>query len=261
MTENNMETLINQITLDCLLNRAQYEKYVQKNITESVKNRDRKFYRKRIVNLTKELLSNIAEVPPDIQYAFENFIKLCINYFKVIDTSDILQEEYRDQDTSINEPHHNHVHDDNIIDTNDTNDDINDINDKPSYDHTFSVNENNVQDDEKIALKNNIDSLLIRTVKINTGLEKFVTRKIIKQPEESMIIPLQKDINLRDPKLKKKGIAEKKNIHINYDEQHHQKEEKNDNKLGKEKKKKNSKQDTNTLLCEETQNIQTEMQP
>ena len=38
-----------------------------------------------------------------------------------------------------------------------------------------------------------------------------------KQPEE-LIIPQQKEINLKDPTLKIKGITKKKNIINNYDE-------------------------------------------
>jgi hypothetical protein len=66
----------------------------------------------------------------------------------------------------------------------------------------------------------------MRSVKVNPGLDNFVTVKMTKQQEE-MIIPQQREINLRDPKLKKKGIVgkEKKNIPINYDEQEDKKSE------------------------------------
>jgi hypothetical protein len=177
----NNESIINQITLDCLLNRTQYEKYLHRNLTKSINNNDKKFYRKRICNLTKELFKEENEddiIPPDIKYVFDNYIKICINYFKVIDRSDIIQEEYKEF--------------------------------KESTEESFVTNEELSQS----------NALLMRSIKVNPGLDNFVTVISTKKQDE-MIIPQQRDINLRDPKLKKKGIAEKekKNIPINYDEQ------------------------------------------
>jgi hypothetical protein len=176
----NSESIINQITLDCLLNKSQYEKYLRRNLTKSINNNDKKFYRKRICNLTKELFKeeNSNNIPPDIKYVFDNYIKICINYFKVMDRSDIIQEEYKEY--------------------------------KETTEEQFVSNEELSQS----------NSLMMRSVKVNPGLDNFVTIKMTK-PQEEMIIPQQRDINLRDPKLKKKGIVgkEKKNIPINYDEQ------------------------------------------
>jgi hypothetical protein len=174
------ESIINQITLDCLLNKAQYEKYLRRNLSKSINNNDKKFYRKRICNLTKELFKeeNSNNIPPDIKYVFDNYIKICINYFKLMDRSDIIQEEYKEL--------------------------------KETTEESFVT-------DEELSQSN---ALLMRSVKVNPGLDNFVTVKMTKQQDE-IIIPQQRDINLRDPKLKKKGIAakEKKNILINYDEQ------------------------------------------
>jgi hypothetical protein len=91
--------LINKITLDYLLNTEQYGK--SKNIKEREKGRrvnkdDKKFYRKRIFNLFKDLLTKPPEnVSPDVIYTFENFLNASINYFQTLDKTDILQEDYK----------------------------------------------------------------------------------------------------------------------------------------------------------------------
>jgi hypothetical protein len=192
--EDDSESIINQITLDCLLNKTQYEKYLQRNLTKSINKNDKKFYRKRICNLTKELFKEENTISsPDINYVFDNYLRLCINYFKVLDRSDIIQEEYKE---FINE--------------------------------SVEACSNN----EELSLSN---TLLMRSIKVNPGLDNFVTVKMIKKPEE-MIIPQQRDINLRDPKLRRKGIVEKekKNITIKYDDQE---EKKNELKTEKEEPK------------------------
>ena len=91
------ESTINQITLDCLLNRTQYEKYLTKQLLNKISQKDRLFYRKRAVNLTKELLKGDEDVfvSPDVKYAFECYIKTCVRYFRVLDKSDLIQEEYK----------------------------------------------------------------------------------------------------------------------------------------------------------------------
>lgn len=184
--DENSESIINQITLDCMLNKSQYEKYLRRNLTKSINNNDKKFYRKRICNLTKELFKE-AIVTPDIKYVFDNYVKICINYFKVMDRSDIIQEEYKEL--------------------------------KETTEASFVSNEELTQS----------NSLLMRSVKVNPGLDNFVTVKMTKQLEQ-IIIPQQREINLRDPKLKKKGIVgkEKKNILINYDEQDKKNENQNE---------------------------------
>jgi hypothetical protein len=69
------------------------------------------------------------------------------------------------------------------------------------------------------------DKLLMRSIKITTPpLDKFVKRKSTK-PEEQLILPKQKEVNLMDPELKDKGInnsnnniQKKENITNKYDE-------------------------------------------
>jgi hypothetical protein len=182
------EDLIHQITLDCLVNKDIYEKmqYTDKN---KLNKKEKKFYRKRILNLTKDLLLkkdiNYDEINPDIKNSFDNFIKTSIHYFKTIDKNDILQEDYKEF---------------NLL--NDTLDDIN----------------NNILDNQMNSAFDEQDNrLFMRSIKIKNGLDSFVKIKSIKKAEE-IILPKLKEINLQDPNLRNKGIQKKENININYDE-------------------------------------------
>ena len=173
--------LINKITLDYLLNTEQYSKY--KNTQEKEKHvnkKDKKFYRKRIFNLFKELLTTSKppeNLSPDVIYIFDNFLNASIQYFQTLDKSDILQEDYK------------FIHD---ISNNDMS-------------NIFVENDQSIESANK---------LVMRSIQINT-LNNFVTKKASKT--KLLILPKQREINLNDPELKTKGIP-KKNITNKYDE-------------------------------------------
>lgn len=180
------DKIITEVTLECLMNKDSYEKYRNRSATNlSTSNKkDKKFYRRRISDLTKKLLQPPSEegppkISPDIQYSFDMYIKACIEYFKNIDKADILQEDYKD-----------------LLD----------------IDVKNEINIDNVQGVEQA------DQLMMRSIKIRepNNLEKLVTRKAL-QPENAIVHPQQKDINLKDPILKNKGICKKKNITNTYD--------------------------------------------
>jgi hypothetical protein len=179
------DQLINEITLECLMNKQQYAKHIGKSSTvtkESIR-KDKRFYKKRIFDLTKKLLNN--EKPetmyPDVGSAFDSYARVCIEYFKVLDKSDIIQEDYAGIEDGW----------------------LNNLPADPSY--------NAVEE----------SMLIMRSIKINepNALEKLVKRTTSKL-EKKPLIPIQKDINLKDPTLKNKGISKKNNINNKYEETH-----------------------------------------
>ena len=92
------DAFINQVTLDCLLNKEMFNKHVKNQKSKLINKEERKFYKKRIYNLFKELLITKEEpedLLPDVKYAYDNFIHSCIHYFKTIDNNDLNQEEYK----------------------------------------------------------------------------------------------------------------------------------------------------------------------
>ncbi len=202
------ENIINQITLDCLLNKELYQKHVKSSICKNIDKKDKKFYRKRVYNLTKELLltkdkefnSNLL---PDVKRAFDNYVNTCIHYFKIIDNNDILQEDYKEYQKM-----------DQILDINGSEEII--------IDNT--------------ATKEDADKMMMRSINItNNSLDKFVKVKNLKK--ENIILPKQKEVNLKDPILKNKGIKKKKNIPINYEENKKTDTEKKEYNLQEKKQK------------------------
>ena len=190
------QAFVDQVTLDCLLNKSLFNTQVKNKKAQSVNKEDKKFYKKRIYNLFKEILINKAEPEnlfPDVKYAYDNFINASINYFKTIDSTDLLQEEYKTLDEAA----------------------LENINAIPELGDDIAVEE--------------ADKLMMRSIKIKTpSLDKYVKRKSTK-PEEKLILPRQKEVNLMDPELKVKGIQsnssssnnnniKKKNITNKYDE-------------------------------------------
>jgi hypothetical protein len=205
MTEN----IVTQITLDCLINREIYDKHNSTIKNMKINKKDKKFYRKRILNLTRELLltkkdnntndmtdinkiNNINDVlettvTPDLLVAFNNYVKACIQNFKTIDKNDIIQEDYKDINTHLlnNLDIHETLQHDNIQETS---------------------NENNM--------------LFTRTIKTKPNLDSFV-KYTYKKQHDDIILPKIREINLDEPTLRNKGIKKKEkenNINIVYDE-------------------------------------------
>jgi hypothetical protein len=193
------QAFVNQVTLDCLLNKSMFNTHIKNKNIQAVNKEDKKFYKKRIYNLFKEMLINKAEPEnlfPDVKYAYDNFINASINYFKTIDSNDLLQEEYK------------------------------------KLDEEESMNINTIPDLGNDNVVEEADKLLLRSITITTPtLDKYVKRKTAK-PEEKLILPKQKEVNLMDPELKVKGLnssnssnnsnnnnnIKKKNITNKYDE-------------------------------------------
>jgi len=171
------QSLVNQITLDCLLNKEMMGKHVMRQREKQINIEDFIFYRKRIFNLFKELISNNKpnDLSPDVKYAYDTFIKSTIDYFKVIDNNDLLQEEYKDVEFSL--------------------DICSDLN---TY---ISSN---------LDINNEANKLLMRSIKIDPPtLDKYVKRTSHKK-ETNIILPKSREVDITKAELKYKGL--KKNI-------------------------------------------------
>lgn len=88
--------IIDQITLECLMNKDTYNKLMAHKTLVTKKNQDKEFYHNRILHLFEQLMTNTQPegMMQDVTYAFENYVKTCIRYFKIIDESDIIQQDY-----------------------------------------------------------------------------------------------------------------------------------------------------------------------
>jgi hypothetical protein len=179
-TNTNMNKIdnINYITLEIMANSDTYNKYLKRNNLEhdTVLKGDKRFYRKRIAAMAKDILNNNVNNNSDspindvIINAFNTFARLCISHFKFKDTMDNIQGDYKDMvivDTSTGEA--------SSVDTIEG----------------WSMDEAN-----KLFMKQ-IDKKVIT-------MDNFVTKT--SPPQDEMIIPKTKDLNLKDPKYKKKDI-------------------------------------------------------
>lgn len=158
-----------------------------------VRKKDKKFYRKRILALTKNLLSNDeTDVPSDIERYFKEYIGSCVDYFKTVDNNDLRQDEYRYMDEDKDE-------------------------DKIINGEYLEIDDSILDTDNCDTSSNNIDSLLIRKINVANTLDNFVIRDSSKK---KVIIPKKRNVNLRDPSLKTKGtekMGEKNNINNIYE--------------------------------------------
>jgi hypothetical protein len=194
------DAFVNQVTLDCLLNKHQYEKYVSKKISKDVDKKEKKFYRKRILNLTKDLLASETEVTnllPDVKYAFDNYVRACIHSFKVLDSNDINQSEYENI-KKIEQSREEKIDEDGEGDDKTNEDDENEYEDGEEESAKKNKNIINKQSADNILARSNIRI-------INPSLDSFIKIKM-PQMREEMILPKQKEINLNEPSLKTKGI-------------------------------------------------------
>lgn len=178
------EAFVNQVTLDCLLNKKMFNNHIRNQKSKQLNKEDKMFYQKRILNLFEEMLTDKTDsnLSPEIKYSYDNFLNATINYFKTIDNNELIQSEYNSIDSLLNDTTNN-------------------------------------SEDISLNIVNNIDAdtFLMRKIKtdINT-LDKYVTKTIIKKTED-IILPKQKEINLKDPKFKNKGLR-KKNIDNLYED-------------------------------------------
>ena len=172
------EEYINKITLQYLLNP---NIVVNKANDNSNLDKEIKFYRKRIYQITKDM-SKGNYLNDNLKNTFHNYISEIIYYLKQQDLDDIYQEEYID------------------------------INDSSSYlnSNDISFNEHN-EHNEYNDLSCNIDKLLTISTKDNkSNLNNFIKKINITQEDQSNLIPKKKVVNIKDPILRNKGV--KKNL-------------------------------------------------
>ena len=168
------DAFVNQVTLDCLLNKELYKSQVRGKQAKQINKEEHRFYRKRTLNLFKEMINkNLPEnLFPDVKYAYDNFVNSAVNYFKTTDNSDIIQAEYSGLDSPV---------------------------DNPTVPLSVDCSAN-------LANSLDADMCMMRSIKMETPtLDKYVIRTRTKKKSE-IILPQQKDINLLDPGLKTKGI-------------------------------------------------------
>lgn len=166
---------VDDCTLLFLTNERMIETVSNKINKKDLKNK--KFYKKRIFQTTKDILNNnCSDIPDYIVSSFNAYAKDLITYFKAIDSNDLNQTEYKD-----------------VITQN----------------KNMEINNATEEDIDKVIMKT-------CNIKEKNVLEKMITKQKIKK-EKDIIYPRKKKINLKHPELRSKGVVEKKNICSKYE--------------------------------------------
>tara|TARA_Y100000992_G_scaffold95415_1_gene61448 strand:- start:3634 stop:4146 length:513 start_codon:yes stop_codon:yes gene_type:complete len=159
--------------LEYLSNPYLYEKYINQKKTQNEEEfkKNKRFYKKRIIQLTKDLYNNELDhykIPlTEIKKIFNRYIKEGIDLLKMIDRNDILQDEYKDIKF-----------------------------DKKIPENEIDCSFNQIDNDTEIFKKP-------QTNKIEDCMP-LIKKKIKK--EKDIKPPLKKKVNLKDPELKIKGL-------------------------------------------------------
>lgn len=189
---------VDLLTFEYFSKQKSYEKYL-KNTSEKEKDNnnnlsfinkhDKKFYKKRIVNETKKMLKN--EFDNEIlKDSFNKYIFSLINYFKFKDKIDILQDEYKELD--INREIYP----------------ITEVNTELCDDITDDINIDNI-DYNSSQINELLYNFNKKELNKKVTLDNFIITTNKKQEDKKKIIPLQKNIDLREPSLKTKGVKSK----------------------------------------------------
>ena len=199
-----MEQFDTKVASLTYLTNPLYQKIMKKHTqpTKSNNKSDIKFYRKRITALTKDMLK--GDIPDNnfIKTIYETYVNGLIQYFKMVDTSDIIQQQY----VVANEIEANGI-DANTLELDAVVSNTLYTIDEVSSEDELNAVIKNAGDKKEITLNNMNDRLMRKPLGVAT-LDNFV----IKQPNESKdtrIIPFIIEVDLKEPSLKKKGVKEK----------------------------------------------------
>ena len=98
-----MNQYIDQITLECLLNKELMESHVMKQREKQIHYEDFCTYKPRIATLFEQLMGNQKpdDLPPDVKYAYDTFVQSAIHSFKIADNVEKMQEEYKYIDMAV----------------------------------------------------------------------------------------------------------------------------------------------------------------
>ena len=163
-----------------------YQQVLKQQTQNTVHNNksDIKFYRKRITALTKDMLK--GDIPDNsyIKAIYESYVNGLIKYFKMVDTSDIIQQQYLNEASEVG------------LGTS--------ASEVGACTTTLDIPIDIPNSKKEIT----IDNTMMRKHTGVSTLDNFVIKQS-NDSKETRIIPLIIDVDLKEPSLKKKGVKEK----------------------------------------------------
>ena len=200
---------IDSITLNYFANKSQYDSILKRTESGSDKQykNDIKFYKKRILDLTKRLFRSDEEKIDDIHVnkCFATYVKSCVNYLKFMDKSDIIQQKYETETDIYTTDDRSSLYKNNLEEMNHDN-----------SNHDNSNHDNSNQQLNSSGIKN-CDHLFSRVEDVKkVTLDNFVIKS--NESSNQKILPKKEEINIKTKEHKRKGIAKKKNIKNIYED-------------------------------------------
>lgn len=212
ITAQHSMSACDKLTMETMMNVDAYSKYInRRSQAAELRNfsdkSERKFYRRRIIDTTKEMLRDSKYVNDGtVTNAFNAYINACIMHFKFIDLADTIQQDYSNLSLTTATAEPPTKMDDELEDTATSIMKMNKMCFNPKVEESKSVK--------------------IRTTQANAIERLFVSKPItIEQPEPKMEtetinipnvnnsgIPRTKDINIKDTQFKTKGIKPKNKL-------------------------------------------------
>lgn len=198
---------VDHVTLDFMVNQPQYERYLRAKEADLTGKYEKakRFYKKRIMEMTRDLLKGEPETVNDIfvLQSFDAYAKACITYFRNKDKNDTLQEEHMAECVTVGylPP---------IAETDSVNLD-NNYNDDDNGDYNGDSDDPGALNDSS---KKRLELLMtFDKHKAVPTLDTYViktTPATATASSTAPIIPKHREINLDDPKFKTKDIKPKK---------------------------------------------------
>tara|TARA_B110000902_G_C14228201_1_gene557850 strand:+ start:15 stop:725 length:711 start_codon:yes stop_codon:yes gene_type:complete len=216
---------IDAITLNYFANKSQYNSILKKTEIGSDKQykNDIKFYKKRILDLTKRLFRSDEEQLGDIHVnkSFTTYVKSCVNYLKFLDKSDIIQKRYEEENDVDKCESKDIMKSVGYINDTIKMDDYNSINSDNSHNSHNSDNSHNSNNEnitQTIESKfENCDHLFSRPEDVKKiSLDNYVIKT--NEQSKAIFLPKKEEINIKTKEHKRKGIAKKKNIKNIYED-------------------------------------------
>jgi len=96
-----MDVSLNLIDLQYLTNPDRLTKLMQKKDLQQISRNDLDFYKKRIFQLTKDMLRG-EKINTKVNKAFANYAQICIDNFKFMDKMELIQNDYKDIKSPVN---------------------------------------------------------------------------------------------------------------------------------------------------------------
>jgi hypothetical protein len=172
-----------------MVNQPQYERYLRAREADlsGKYEKAKRFYKKRIIEMTRELLKGETLSDIFVLQSFETYAKSCITYFRNKDKNDTLQEEHMAECVAVG-------YLPSILETDSVED----------SDDDAVVNDSSKK---KLEILMSFDKHKVHTPTLDTYVIK--TTPAASASNNHAPIPQLKEVNLDDPKFKTKDIKPK----------------------------------------------------